>query len=71
MVIEVVHRSAGAPVGIEQERAVFAVSPEIRTPMGGGIVAYLGATRAEEVAARYHGKVVRSVSELLNQKGEE
>ena len=56
---------------IEEDSAVFVVSSEIRTPMGGGIIAYRDATRAEQAAARHHGRVVRSVSELLNQKGEE
>jgi copper chaperone NosL len=56
---------------IEEGAAVFVVSSEIRTPMGGGIVAYRNGTRAEEAAAQHHGRIVRSVSELLNQKGEE
>jgi len=56
---------------IEGDGTVFIVASEIRTPMGGGIVAYRDAAHAEAAAAQHHGKVVRSISELLNQKGEQ
>ena len=62
---------AGDGQWMESDVAVFVRSSEIRTPMGGGIVAYRDATRAEQGAAAHHGEVVRSLSELLNQKGEE
>jgi nitrous oxide reductase accessory protein NosL len=61
---------AGDSTWIEGATAVFLVSPEIKTPMGGGIVAYRDAPRAEQAAARHHGRVVRSLSELMRE-GEE
>ena len=50
---------------------VFVVSPEFRTPMGGGILAYRDAAAAEQAARRYNGRIVRTVAELLNEKGEQ
>jgi copper chaperone NosL len=44
---------------------VFLVSPGLRTPMGGGIVAYRAAASAERAAGRQGGRIVRDVSELL------
>ena len=62
---------AGDGRWIDGETAVFVVSPEIKTPMGGGIIAYRDLAGAEQAAARHHGKVVRSLSELMNRRGEE
>jgi copper chaperone NosL len=62
---------AGDRKWIEENAAVFVVGSNIRTPMGGGIVAYRDAARAEAAAAQHHGDVVRSIFELLNKKGEE
>ena len=45
---------------------IFVVSPELRTPMGGGIVAYRDAAAAEREAARVRGRVVRTVSDLMS-----
>jgi copper chaperone NosL len=50
---------------------VFVVSPEFRTPMGGGIIAYRDVAAAEQAAGTYHGRVVRSLPELMNEKGEQ
>ena len=44
---------------------VFLVSPDLRTPMGGGIVAYRAAASAERAAARQGGRIVRDLTELL------
>ena len=62
---------AGDREWIENGGAVFVRSSEIRTPMGGGIVAYRDAKRAEEAAARFHGDVVPSIAELVAVKGEQ
>jgi copper chaperone NosL len=62
---------AGDGKWIEEGSAVFVVSSEIRTPMGGGIVAYRDGARAEQVAAKHKGHVVRVVSDLMTIKGEQ
>lgn len=54
---------------IEGAEAVFVVSPEIRTPMGGGLIAYRDPAAAEQAAGRHRGEVVRSLGELLTRKG--
>jgi copper chaperone NosL len=56
---------------IEEGSAVFVVSSEIRTPMGGGIVAYRDSARAGQVAAKHQGRVVRTVPDLMTIKGEQ
>jgi copper chaperone NosL len=45
--------------------AVFVGSPTLRTPMGGGLIAYRDRTAAREGAARHQGRVIDSVGELL------
>lgn len=50
---------------------VFVVSPEFRTPMGGGILAYRDGAAAEQAAGKYNGRVVRSLPELMQEKGEQ
>ena len=55
---------------IDGDAAVFVASPRIRTPMGGGILAYRDASAAASAASRYRGEVVRTVADLLNRTGE-
>ena len=45
--------------------AAFVSSPTLRTPMGGGLIAYRDRTAAREGAARHRGSVVDSLDELL------
>ena len=54
---------------IEGAGAVFVASSEIRTPMGGGLVAYRDPAAAERSAVRYHGRIIRSLSGLLTTEG--
>ena len=56
---------------IEGEGAVFVVSSSIRTPMGGGIIAFRDIAAAEQAAGRNQGQVVRSMPELTKRKGEQ
>ena len=56
---------AGDGDWIADVRPVFVVSPEIRTPMGGGIVAYRSLSSAERAAGRQGGRVVQDVPQLL------
>ena len=64
-------RDAGDGNWIEEGSAVFVLSSEIRTPMGGGIVAYRDGARAGQVAAKHQGRVIRTVPDLMTMKGEQ
>lgn len=55
---------------IDGHMATFVVSAEIRTPMGGGILAYRQAPAAAEAARTYRGEIVRTVAELMARKGD-
>jgi copper chaperone NosL len=45
--------------------ATFVVSPEVRTPMAGGVLAFRRAADAEQGAAKYHGRIVHSAAGLF------
>jgi copper chaperone NosL len=51
------------------DTAVFVSSPEFRTPMGGGTLAYRDRTAAETAAGRYRGQVIGPLPALLDRKG--
>ncbi len=52
--------------------AVFVTSPEIRTPMGGGLIAYRDRAAAERAASARHGRVIDSVTDMMSDaKGEQ
>ncbi len=56
---------------IEGTAAVFVTSPEIRSPMGGGLIAYRDRTAAERAAEARHGRVIHTVADMLSDtKGE-
>lgn len=50
---------------IDGDAATFVASPEIRSPMGGGLVAFRERAAAERAAAARHGRVIPSVAALL------
>jgi copper chaperone NosL len=54
---------------IDGPSAVFVVSPAIRTPMGGGVMAFDDERDAADAAARYRGEVVPSLALLLAKSG--
>jgi copper chaperone NosL len=54
---------------IDGAGATFVTSSEIRSPMGGGLIAFRDAAAAQRSAAIYHGHVIRSVSDLLVKEG--
>ena len=56
---------AGHGGWLDGRRSRFVVSPEIHTPMGGGILAFGDAAAAASEASARHGRVVDSVDELL------
>jgi copper chaperone NosL len=55
---------------IDGSAAVFVASPEIRTPMAGGLIAYRDRTAAESAARTRHGRVIHSVDDLVSQTEE-
>jgi copper chaperone NosL len=57
---------AATAVWIDGTDAVFVSSRALRTPMGGGLVAYRDRAAAREAAVRQQGSVVPSLTELLN-----
>ena len=54
---------------IDGRMATFVASSEIRTPMGGGILAYRHTIAAGEAAQTYRGEVVRTLADLLTRTG--
>jgi copper chaperone NosL len=50
--------------------AIFVASPHLRTPMGGGILAYADAAAADEAATAHQGEVVRSFQRLMTRRGD-
>ena len=50
---------------IDGAQTSFVASPGIRTPMGGGVIAYRDPAAAERSAARREGRVIRSLGDLL------
>ncbi len=55
---------------LTSREAVFVASPQLRTPMNGGVLAYATAAAAEKAAAAHGGEVVRSLQELMTRKGD-
>jgi len=53
---------------IDGGAAMFVASPEIRSPMGGGLIAYRDRAGADRAAQQYKGRVIQSVSDLLSDK---
>ena len=49
--------------------ATFVASSAIRSPMGGGLIAFRDPAAAEPSAALHHGRVIRSVADLLAKEG--
>jgi copper chaperone NosL len=60
---------AGDRGWIDGAGATFVASPEIRSPMGGGLLAFRNPAAAERSAAIYHGRVLRSISDLVAKEG--
>lgn len=56
---------AASAVWIDGGDAVFVSSQSLRTPMGGGLIAYRDHTVAQEAAARQGGRVIGSVGDLI------
>lgn len=55
---------------IDGTRASFITSPEIRTPMGGGLLAYRDSAAAQRAADARHGRVIHSVTDMLSDAGQ-
>lgn len=55
---------------IDGAAAVFVKSAALKTPMGGGIVAYRDSQTAVRAAAKQRGEVIASLQKLLATRGE-
>jgi copper chaperone NosL len=58
---------AASTVWIDGKDAVFVMSSDLRTPMGGGLIAFRDRTAAQETAGKKGHRLVRSLGELLRQ----
>jgi copper chaperone NosL len=48
--------------------AVLVAAPTIRTPMGGGMLAYRDPAAADRAADRHHGRIIRSIADILGKE---
>jgi copper chaperone NosL len=48
--------------------AILVASPSIRTPMGGGMIAYRDPSAADRAASRHNGRVIRSIDDILRKE---
>ena len=55
---------------LDAEKAIFVASPQVATPMNGGVLAYADAAAAEKAITAHGGEVVRSFRELMTRKGD-
>ena len=55
---------------LDAKAATFVSSPDIRTPMNGGVLAYADASAAADAAAAHRGKVIASFAELMARQGD-
>jgi copper chaperone NosL len=53
---------------IDGRMASFVASATIRTPMGGGLLAYRQSEDAERAAVKYRGRIIQSLSSPLHTK---
>ena len=56
---------------IDAVEALFVKSDQLRTPMGGGVIAFRERGAAEHAAARHNGRLMASWTELLSHDGKE
>lgn len=59
---------AGSGDWVDGTAATFVGSSEIRTPMGGGFIAFRDAAAAQQAAFHYHASIVPSLATLLSRK---
>ena len=55
---------------LDADGAIFVASPQLRTPMGGGLLAYADEAAAGKAASTLGGEVVRSFRELIDRRGD-
>lgn len=54
---------------IDAREAVFVKSVNLRTPMGGGVIAFRDRSRAQAAATQHAGQIIASIEELVSQHG--
>ena len=60
---------AGTGEWIDGAAAVFVAAPSIRSPMGGGVLAFAARADADRAAAAHGGEVVPTLARLIARKG--
>jgi nitrous oxide reductase accessory protein NosL len=55
---------------IEGREAAFVTGSRVRTPMSGGVLAYRDVAAADAAAAAHGARVVRSLADLMAQRGD-
>ena len=50
------------------DEAVYVASPAIRTPMGGGMLAFRHPAAADRAAVQHRGRVIRSIGEIVRKE---
>jgi len=63
-------QDAGGRGWIAAADAAVVASPRLRTPMGGGLLAFADAAAAEQAASANGGRVLRSLPDLMSWKGD-
>lgn len=56
---------------IDAREAVFVKSTNLRTPMGGGVIAFRDRSRAQAAATQHAGRIIASIGELASQHGQQ
>lgn len=62
-----VHDAAGGE-WLNAFEAVYVASPSIRTPMGGGMLAFRRPADADRAADQHRGRVIRSIGEIVRKE---
>ena len=55
---------------LDADEATFVASQRLRTPMGGGLLAYADAAAAQKAAGAHAGEVMRSLEQVMTWNGD-
>lgn len=78
--VEALRRETASPITVwvqdaagdgwlNADEALFVAASRIRTPMGGGVLAFADATAANKAAAAHDGRVLQSLHEVMTSIG--
>lgn len=69
-IVDVWVQDAAGGGWLDAGSATFVVTKDVRTPMGGGVLAYADAVAAHAAAAAHRGEVVASFEDLKSRRGD-